>query len=468
MSFEPSCWRPFSTHRRARIARLPSTLLFLIVSLLLLGTSGCAFGELFSRATPTPVPTRPPAPTFTPTPDFIDALVVVTPPSQGTPGVIVIPPGVDPRSVIPVPETPTPTVTQTTTSLPPTLTPTVTPTPELATATAIVVQLAPQTTATLSISIPGGVPVAGGGTPLPGLIPGLVPGLLTPGQPVTPTAPLPLFTPTVTPTPAVIATPTTTPSPTVTPTPFVLVATGLVNLRAGPGVDYPLVAQLGPNIPVAIVGQNPEGTWYQICCVNGGSVWVAENHIQVVNDATEVLLVLADAAPTATPTGTPTETPTITPTPTATAYPFQVIQGPLYFPTNNELLTIWVKIVDPSGAPLPGYFVEVLFRNRADGSSFEDRPNTRGEAPSTGTLEFNVQPGPASGNRVDFNYKFEFLPPDPKADDPNSTLTRASVIDGYWRIYLTDGSGRQLSEAIEFNTLAGNTNREVYVAWGLR
>ena len=224
------------------------------------------------------------------------------------------------------------------------------------------------------------------------------------------------YTPTSTPTPTL--TPTTTSTPTATPTPYIVVASGLVSLRDGPGPDYPLVAQLGPNIPVAIIGQNPEGTWFQICCVNGASVWVAKTHVEAHNDTADVALVLAGAPPTPTPTATPTETPTITPTPTATPYPFQVLEGPLYFPTSNEQLTLWAKIVGPGGDALPGYFVKVEFRNKTEGSSFEGRPNTKGEAPSTDHLEYNVPPGPASGNRVQFNYKFEFLPPDPKASDP--------------------------------------------------
>jgi hypothetical protein len=272
-------------------------------------------------------------------------------------------------------------------------------------------------------------------------------------------APLPTVTPT-------IALPTNT--PTVTPTPFVLVTSGLVSLRSGPGPDYPLVAQLGPNIPVAITGQNPEGDWYNICCVNGSDVWVAKGHVETVNDPSQAPLLLSQAAPSATPTGTATATPTITPTPTPTPYGFQIVQGPLFFPTGNEMLTIWAKISAGGGSvPLPGYYVKVLFRNSTDGSSFESRPNTRGEAPSSDTFEFNVPPGPASGNRVEYNYKFEFLPPDPKASDPQTTQTRASLMDGYWRIYVVDAAGTQLSNYVDFNTLAGNTNREVYVAWSL-
>jgi hypothetical protein len=389
------------------------------------------------------------APTFTPTPDFIQGIVVVTPPNEGTPGVIVIPPGVDPRSVIPIPETPTFTVTPTPTPGTPTATSTeisetITPT------TIVVVPVDVQTTPTEEAGL---LPTS---TPTTSISPILVPTV----QLVTET---PTATPTATPT---IALPTST--PTITPTPFVLVINGLVSLRSGPGPDYPLVAQLGPNIPVAITGQNPEGTWYEICCVNGGPVWVAQAHVQTVNDASQAPLLLSNPAPSATPTGTATATPTITPTPTATPYGFQVIEGPIFFPSGNEMLTIWAKITAGNGSvPLPGYFVKVLWRNRTDGSSFESRPNTRGEAPSTDTFEFNVPPGPASGNRVQFNYKFEFLPPDPKAEDPDSTLTRASLMDGYWQIYVVDGAGTQLSNAIQFDTLAGNTNREIYVAWSL-
>jgi hypothetical protein len=403
---------------------------WIVLSMFALATLGCAAGDLFARPTPTPPPTRVVAPTFTPTPDFIQGIIVVTPPSEGTPGVIVIPPGVDPRSVIPIPETPTLTVTPTPT--PGTPTTTTTPIPEgQETPTAIAVVLTSPTPTTFVSPIEA-------------------PTVLVATETPTPTVALP------------------TPTPTVTPTPFVIVANGLVSLRSGPGPDYPLVAQLGPNIPVAITGQNPEGTWYEICCVNGGPVWVAQAHVQTVNDVAQVPLLISGPAPSATPTGTATATPTITPTPTATPYGFQVVEGPIFFPTGNEMLTIYAKISAGGGTvPLGGYHLKVLFRNRADGSAFESRPNTRGETPSSDTFEFNVPPGPASGNRVQYNYKFEFLPPDPKAEDPDSTLTRASLMDGYWRIYVVDGAGTQLSSAVEFNTLAGNTNREVYVAWSL-
>ena len=422
-----------------RSGRLPAILAAAMLAFILLG---CSINDLFSQQDPTPEPTRALAPTFTSTPNSVQALIVITPPQQGTPGVIIVPPGTDPSSLIPLPAAGTPDATPadlqqdgavdspsaqvTIIPLPTRPTPTNTPQPVAPTVEAI---------------------------PSPIIVP----------PPTSAPPPSPLVIPTSTATPF----PTDTSTPTATP--YVLVSSGLVNLRSGPGIDYPLIAQLGPDIAVAIVGQNSEGTWYQICCVNGDAVWVAKNHVQALNSTSGVSLILADSPPTPTATGTPTETPTITPTPTATPYPFQIVEGPLFFPTGNELLTIWTKIGANSGgglAPLPGYFLRVLFRNRDDQSTFDSRPNTKGEQPSADYFEFNVPPGSGSGNRVDYNYKFEFMPPDPQAEDPNTTDTRATVIDGYWRIYVVDGAGNQLSNAIEFDTLSGNKNREVYVAWG--
>lgn len=422
-------WRGIGVSRHieryisSRVVSTACVLIFAVVAL-----SGCSFPDLISSRPATPPPTRTPLPSFTPAGE--SALVTVTPAIDQTPGVIVVPPGVDPRTLIPLPPTATGTATATSTSTPIT---TMTPSP----------------------------------TPLPDA--GLQPGDGSP-TPVSPLAtPLPTATASATATPSATDTSMPEPSPTFThtPTPFVQVASGLVNLRAGPGIDYPLVAQLGPDIPVAVVGQNPQGTWFQICCVNGESVWVAKTSIQAVNDTTDVTLVLPNPPPAPTMTSTPSPTPTITPTPTVTPYPFQVSWGPLYFPTNNELLSIWAKIAGPAGEPLAGYYLQVEFRNREDGSSFQDRPNTKGEQPSTDDYQFNVPPGTASGNRVEYNYKYEFIAPDPAAEDPATTETRLTLIDGYWRMYVVDGAGRQLSDAVEFNTLLGNNNREVYVAWTL-
>lgn len=392
---------------------------------LLLVTLGCSAADLVQRnlPTPTPIPTRQLAPTFTPTPDMIDQVVIVTPPDQGTPGVIIIPPGMDPQEILPI-ASPTP--------IPPAVEP------------------------GFESPLPAeSVPAAG-----------------------TSTAPA---TATETPTPLPTETPSPTPTETSTPTatPFILSSGGLVNLREGPSDAYPLVAQLGPDIPVAIIGQNPEGTWLQICCVSGNSVWVPRQGVLITNDVAGVPLQDAAPPPPPTPTGTVTPTGTPTPTPTPTSYPFDKAIGPQFFPTNNEFLTIWAKMfVQPysqSGTPQPdpdpaeGYYLQVLFEG------FE-RPGTNDLRPSANDFFLSAPKG--AGNSVEYNFKYEYTPPDPKVIDCNTLppeivtrcregdLTRAELLgNGTWTIFVVDGAGNQLSEAVEFTTSTNNLNREVYIGW---
>jgi hypothetical protein len=80
----------------------------LMIMLMTGALSACSVADLLQRSTPTPPPTRTPAPTFTPDGDSI-SVITPTPSISGTPGVIVIPPGVDPRTLIPIPPTATAT-----------------------------------------------------------------------------------------------------------------------------------------------------------------------------------------------------------------------------------------------------------------------------------------------------------------------------------------------------------------------
>jgi hypothetical protein len=388
---------------------------FLLALLLMIGvTLGCTVADLFEREAPTPAPTRTLFPTFTPTPESLGGIIVVTPPLMGTPGVIVVPEGTDPQSILPTllppPPTPAPTVDQ------------VTP----------------------------------GETALPGILPTVTEAEL--------------------PTPTITETETPSPTPSVTPTPFIVVESGLVALRSGPGVEFPLVAQLGPNIPIAITGQNPEGSWYQLCCVNGGVVWVAGSHVVVNNDPRAVALFVAGTPPSPTPTFPPTPTGTPTFTPTATPYPFVRSIGPQFFSTSNNFITIWVKLhvgtlrlftgCDPEGrteakeAPAEGYFLQVLFQG------FE-RPSSFGVQSSAG--EFACSATVGAGNRFEYNLKYEYRPPDPRSivvGPLTPTPLAADLIGtGEWTIYVMDGAGNQLSEAVTFTTQSGNNNREIYVGW---
>jgi len=385
--------------RWQRVLRAWVALLFVMM--------GCSAGDLLIQPTPTAILTAALVPTFTPTPVITQEVIIVTPPVDGTPGVIIIPPGMDPGRVLP--------------------SPTLTPTP-------------------------------GPGSPVDQSVNGT-----------------PLATATLLPTetPA----PTFTPTPTPTPTPFIVVESGLVSLRTGPGVEYPLVGQLGPGVPIALVGRTSEGTWHQVCCVNGQTVWVASTHVRVVNDPIRVALVGANQSPPApTPTFPPTATGTATPTPTATRYPFERARGPEFYPTNNQFLTIWVKLyaAPPGGGeaeeiPLAGYFLRVNFQMSTlpDAGPGDSRPSTGVERPSA--TEFSYSAAEGAGNRVKFNYKYEYTPPLPTPSAPNVTppadAQAQALGTGTWTVVVVDGAGNQLADAVTFLTAPANLNREVYIAW---
>ncbi len=407
-----------------------------------------------------PLPTRERQPTFTPTPEEIGGVIIITPPSGETPGVIQLPSGQDPGAIT--------VVAPTSTAAPPqTATPTPTPSPQPS-ATPVIQQtvdaIVGQTATAQAVAQAQATPPPGSTatfTPIP---------TDTPSPTLTPT-PLPTETPTLTPTPTATGTPTftpiptATPPPTLTPTPYAVVPpNGLVTLYEGPGLGFPEVARLGGGLPIPVVGQTPDRNWYQLCCVSGESVWITAGGVNLVGDPVGLALVEPTGPPPATPTPTFTASPTVTPTPTATLYPFQKTEGPQFFPTNNQFLTIWglLYVGDPAQAnpaqnvdtidPAEGYFLEIKFEGF-------DRENTKGEEASRDQIAFSGSPG--AGNRVPYNYKYEHRPEDRNDDD--SLLDELGT--GTWSVWVTDGAGNQLSEIVEFETSPSNRNREIFIAW---
>ncbi|GIK39411.1 MAG: hypothetical protein BroJett011_32440 [Chloroflexota bacterium] len=125
----------------------------------------------------------------------------------------------------------------------------------------------------------------------------------------TPTA-VPLATATATAVPIIIFTPT--PSPTPVPPPTEVVQPGLqavadVNVRGGPGTNYPILGLLRAGQIAAVVGRSADDGWWQILFPpNTG--WVAGNFVQANAAAGAVPVVAAPPSPP-TPTPPPTNTP---------------------------------------------------------------------------------------------------------------------------------------------------------------
>jgi tetratricopeptide (TPR) repeat protein len=74
---------------------------------------------------------------------------------------------------------------------------------------------------------------------------------------------------TPTPTPTYTPTPRPTPAP-ITPTPYAVVRTGVLNLRAGPGIGYPVVGQVRTADSLAIIGRNADDSWLRVCVSSPG------------------------------------------------------------------------------------------------------------------------------------------------------------------------------------------------------
>jgi hypothetical protein len=99
----------------------------------------------------------------------------------------------------------------------------------------------------------------------------------TPTSTATPTA-TSTATPTPAPTDTPTATPSVTPSPTTTTTPIIRVAVAGVraNVRAGPGLDFPIKTAAEPGTEFDLIGMSSDGVWMQVCCLaDGTSGWIS-------------------------------------------------------------------------------------------------------------------------------------------------------------------------------------------------
>jgi pSer/pThr/pTyr-binding forkhead associated (FHA) protein len=142
---------------------------------------------------------------------------------------------------------------------------------------------------------------------------------------------------------AVTDTPTPTP-PSGTPTPAgppMAITTTDLNVREGPGQEYPVLGLLPVNTQVEVTGKNSDGSWWQIVYPSGsaergwiyapftrpsntGNVPVVETPVPPTPTHTPTITPTATASPTATPS--PTLTPTATPTPSPTTALAPIVQ----------------------------------------------------------------------------------------------------------------------------------------------
>jgi uncharacterized protein YgiM (DUF1202 family) len=163
--------------------------------------------------------------------------------------------------------------------------------------------------------------------------------------------PPPTFTPAPTATPTLTIVPDTPtplpPSPTPTPPGPQLLAANTVNIRSGPGTNYPVMAALPSGLTVPITGRNNDASWWQISHTAGAG-WVADSVVQASN-ITNVPVVAAPPPPS-------TPTPEATPTPEKPKYQFEPTGW--YNDTNYGLTRFLGNITDANGNPVNGVYVQ--------------------------------------------------------------------------------------------------------------
>ncbi|TVR22020.1 MAG: SH3 domain-containing protein [Anaerolineaceae bacterium] len=91
-----------------------------------------------------------------------------------------------------------------------------------------------------------------------------------------PTSPPPVeVTDVLSPTDAPTTAPTDAPSATPAGLLAFVDATGVTNVRSGPGTQHDIIVRLPPRTAITVIGENADGSWYQIRLEDGTTGWIA-------------------------------------------------------------------------------------------------------------------------------------------------------------------------------------------------
>jgi len=112
-------------------------------------------------------------------------------------------------------------------------------------------------------------------------------------------------------------TPTSTAVTASTPDATFVEVTQAINVYDGPGSEYDKLGTIAAGERKDLIAMNQRGTWWQICCHGGDTVWVEARLVQQYGGTDEIPVVIIPT-PAQNPTSVPTPTtkPTSPPTPT--------------------------------------------------------------------------------------------------------------------------------------------------------
>jgi Bacterial SH3 domain len=137
---------------------------------------------------------------------------------------------------------------------------------------------------------------------------------------------------------------TTTITPTATPVPLApvtnpqVVASSALNVRSGPGTDYPIIAALQQSEIANITGKNTNGDWWEISLADGQTGWVFGSLVTTSGDVTGVAVAANIPAPPPPATTAPAEpAPTAAPAVDPNAAPhFTLVSRRLWNKAEND------------------------------------------------------------------------------------------------------------------------------------
>lgn len=137
-----------------------------------------------------------------------------------------------------------------------------------------------------------------------------------------------------------------------------LVAPGPVNIRSGPGINYPVIGTLNPDILAAIVGRNANASWWQIKIPGGDKTGWVSNAVVSASNTGSVSLADFPPPPAAAPEPQPQPQPAASNPPPPSKPKYQFEPTGWFDDTNFGLTRFLGDITDVNGNPVNGVFVE--------------------------------------------------------------------------------------------------------------
>ena len=234
------------------------------------------------------------------------------------------------------------------------------------------------------------------------------------------------------------------PTPIPEPAAKAVVNTATMNVRSGPGTNYPITGRVTRGTTFDITGRNAAGDWWQVCCVNSQNGWVV-GRLDNISGNTSGVEVVSDVAPPPAPTAAPTRAavptrpPATRPAPPPTSPPAATIFSQAGAElrdaddTNFNVVTFWGRLGRTAEVPITGGY-----RLRVSA------PTGTIDAPF-GSFWENAYSGYGS---AEFRYNA-------KVELPRTA--------GSYRAVVIDGSGKEVSDPISGNL--NDRTHDVILSW---